>query len=520
MHFTVVAAGTEVRPGYHSQALLIADNWNDWWEYRTQFYLIVFDAGGREHDIGQVKIGRFGMSVPGPESIATPNIPPQFEALSDEFFSVGQDETYYSNLNHLDDDVRDTVLRALKDVALDPNLMDRAFRERVMMRSLLRSVEPATVEGQFRRLATGGARLTRFHVEYTTAPPDKRTPGARLTLDVEPGSRPPTNIHVLIGRNGAGKTHLLHHMTRAIADSSAGEQDVGKLLVTSPAAATQTISDPEAFTSVVSVSFSAFDAFEPLTRRERNAAEVSYTYIGLKKVPQGAEKVSPGPKDPSALAREFADSVKMCMQGARLARWRRALQMLESDPIFADAQIAGVADPDTPDEQLRALAQDAFRKLSSGHKIVLLTVTRLVEHVAERSLVLLDEPEAHLHPPLLAAFVRALSDLLVNRNGVALIATHSPVVLQEVPATCVEILRRSGRILEVDRPSIETFGENVGVLTREVFGLEVTRSGFHRLIEDAVNEEATYERVLARFNGKLGAEARALVQGLLAARED
>lgn len=112
-----------------------------------------------------------------------------------------------------------------------------------------------------------------------------------------------------------------------------------------------------------------------------------------------------------------------------------------------------------------------FGRLSSGHKIVLLTITRLVETVEERSLVLIDEPETHLHPPLLSAFVRSLSGLLINRNGVAIIATHSPVVLQEVPRSCVWKVRRSGRVTEVERPEIETFGENVGILTREVFGL-------------------------------------------------
>jgi predicted ATP-dependent endonuclease of OLD family len=69
--------------------------------------------------------------------------------------------------------------------------------------------------------------------------------------------------------------------------------------------------------------------------------------------------------------------------------------------------------------------------MSSGHAIVLLTITRLVATVEEKTLVLLDEPESHLHPPLLSAFIRALSDLLYDRNGVAIIATHSPVVLQE-----------------------------------------------------------------------------------------
>src|SRR4029077_1742647 len=111
-------------------------------------------------------------------------------------------------------------------------------------------------------------------------------------------------------------------------------------------------------------------------------------------------------------------------------------------------------------------ATSLFLNLSTGHKIVLLTLTRLVETVEERTLILFDEPESHLHPPLLSAFIRALSDLLIDRNGVAVIATHSPVVLQEVPACCAWKLQRYGGLLEAERPEAETFGENVGVLTR------------------------------------------------------
>ena len=47
-----------------------------------------------------------------------------------------------------------------------------------------------------------------------------------------------------------------------------------------------------------------------------------------------------------------------------------------------------------------------------------LTVARLVELVEEKTLVLLDEPEEHLHPPLVSALIRALSNLLIYRNGV------------------------------------------------------------------------------------------------------
>ena len=112
--------------------------------------------------------------------------------------------------------------------------------------------------------------------------------------------------------------------------------------------------------------------------------------------------------------------------------------------------------------------------------------------------------------------VTALSTI-VDRNGVAIVATHSPVVLQEVPNRCVWKVRRAGRQVNAERPAVETFGENVGVLTPEIFGLEVTHSGFHRLLQESVNTYNDYEAVLEDFNGEIGAEGRAIVRSLLAA---
>jgi ATPase subunit of ABC transporter with duplicated ATPase domains len=243
---------------------------------------------------------------------------------------------------------------------------------------------------------------------------------------------------------------------------------------------------------------------------------LQYSYIGLKR-PTETGKAADTPKSPEMLAKEFVGSVRMCLKGARLTRWKRALEMLEADQIFKEAEIASLADVALSD--LEATAIPLFRKkLSSGHKIVLLSITRLVETVDEKTLVLLDEPEAHLHPPLFSAFVRSLSDLLINRNGVAIIATHSPVVLQEVPRECVWKLRRVGFEVAAERPTMETFGENVGVLTREVFGLEVVQSGFHKILTDAVEQQLTYEAALLHFDNQLGAEARAILRGLFSAK--
>ena len=128
---------------------------------------------------------------------------------------------------------------------------------------------------------------------------------------------------------------------------------------------------------------------------------------------------------------------------------------------------------------------------------------------------MLDEPEAYLHPPLLSAFIRALSDLLINRNAVAIIGTHSPVVLQEVPRSCVWKLRRLGANSTAERLETETFGENVGLLTQEIFGLEVTNSGFHKILQKLSEENSDYDDAIASINGQLGLEGRAILRNII-----
>ena len=252
----------------------------------------------------------------------------------------------------------------------------------------------------------------------------------------------------------------------------------------------------------------------------RNALKgVRYSNVGLRRRTKGedGERITIT-LDPSELANDFSSSAKVCALGERQrrARWTRALTTLQADPIFEEAQVVSLATLD--ESQFGKQAAQLFRKLSSGHKIVLLTITKLVEKVEEKILVLMDEPEAHLHPPLLSAFIRALSDLLINRNGVAIVATHSPVILQEVPASCVWKIIRYGMASAAERPEIETFSENVGVLTREVFGLEVTRSGFHRMLTEAIGDLESVNEVAAKFDYGVGSEGRALISNLIAER--
>jgi hypothetical protein len=73
-------------------------------------------------------------------------------------------------------------------------------------------------------------------------------------------------------------------------------------------------------------------------------------------------------------------------------------------------------------------------------------------------------------------------------------------------------LDRVGFELSARRPALETFGENVGTLTNEVFGLEVTATGFHSMLTQAAYASSDYESALETFSGRVGAEGRAILR--------
>lgn len=86
-------------------------------------------------------------------------------------------------------------------------------------------------------------------------------------------------------------------------------------------------------------------------------------------------------------------SARTCLVGARQGRWLRALRLLGADSIFADADLADLVEAAAQEPRVEVLRQlsTTFILLSSGHKIVLLTITSL-RRPLKRSLVLLDEP--------------------------------------------------------------------------------------------------------------------------------
>ncbi|MDA5279940.1 AAA family ATPase [Streptomyces sp. Isolate_45] len=515
-------------------AILVPDSWDDY-GYRTSYDLWIRPNDGEMPiEVGRVKIARFNQR-PDDDRLPHGTFERQLPGGPETWVSLGQEAQYYEKLMVLGGYEAHEILRSLGDLAARLPTFELLRREQSVATSLLRSVSPGTVTRQFNRIIQGGDRLTtyRFRFHPPREPEASRRPP--LEFEVMPESVPPSNIHVLIGRNGVGKTTLLRSLATAAVRLYDRPEYAGLISY-----------DTEVgFANVLLVTFSAFDPFAGILPSHATA---SYTHVGLTRGPDDHETdISPTPrmKGREELADEFCDSLGSLATAGRFDRWIEAVDTLASDPQFA-AAVIGATDgpvPEPPDRRAIEILlgpehgrdgavlgelrtgtgrpwRDIFVSLSSGHAIVLLTLTRLVDLVAEQTLVLLDEPEAHLHPPLLASFVRALSDLLAERNGVAITATHSPVVLQEVPRSCVYKIGRTGRTGSARRPRIETYGENVGVLTHEIFGLEVMKSGFYAEIKRAVHEFGTYDQVLDHFGGQLGDEAKGIVRILIADRED
>lgn len=525
------------------------DTWDDF-GYRTSFDLLVMSDRSLR-SLGRVKIAHMDQQQgPSPLPVGI------FESLADvsdgRWFSVGQDDVYYDNIRMFGTLLASEVHTRLHDLAFScrpettprwvgPRL-DSVLSLDVTTVSLLRTVQKQSVRGQFQRIATGGARLTPYAFQYLP------TDAAQvLSFSVRPRSNPPSNIHVLIGPNGVGKSTLLHDLALSVthpglyaasltreALEQKGGVDLHRPLPGAIRFNSTNYQDNFGFVNVVSVTFSAFDRlagqFEIPYEADTEAPKTTNADWRLNRShPGSAKQIHIGlfkragsrGKSHAELSDEFVASFTEVVASEQLYLWHSCLNMLGRDPHVSAAitTITSAAwDTNPTPAQLSELGE-RFAELSSGHAIVLLTVTQLVQHVAERSLVLIDEPESHLHPPLLASLVQTLSHLLTQRNGVAVIATHSPVVLQEVPCSCVYKLSRWGG-LRGERPSIQTYGENVGVLTHEVFGLEVRTSSFHAAIEEAVSRYDSFQEVLNHFNGELGSEGKGLARILLALKSD
>ena len=193
------------------------------------------------------------------------------------------------------------------------------------------------------------------------------------------------------------------------------------------------------FNRVIAISYSAFDKF---TRPE--SVQISYVYCGIRD--------ENGRISQRGLNESYKNNSIRIREAGRQKIWIEYMKEILGDqsPDFIDHQNSEVPIDELKDEPLNSL--------SSGQAILVNFITSLVAWLDPYSLVLFDEPETHLHPNAVSNLFNVFNNALKEFESFAIIATHSPVVIQEIPSKRVLLFERNGNVTTAEKLPIETFG--------------------------------------------------------------
>lgn len=521
-------------PPFDTRFALKQDNWNDY-SFQTLYHLYhrPTESNSSPTMIGRVKILRRGQTTSDGIQINHP-----FEYLEENFCSVGASLDYYQRLNEISQNERDEILSALRDVVAQPELQAQFRDEPGWSTSLFRD-DPnpedfladasAILTGNFSELSDIGESISFRPTNWST--------DFLLEFDAPQFPTLPCRIIAVIGRNGSGKSTLLSRIAR-VAFSSPSDRMQRKIKALGKF-------DPGSigFTKIIAISYRPFDNFIVPGLYESERRQIAddiekgagrYIYAGLRDIvaevrddlaiaedrqlhddklgqlPENDLRTETRLKSLVQLADEFQRLIDQINDNDDNELLNAALK-----PLFADSSFADVGNR----KIIELLGSDPRREFlgwSTGHKIVLHVIASLVAHTTRKSLILFDEPEMHLHPPLIAALMHAFRIVLERKNSLAVVATHSPVVLQETLARHVRIVRRNGQNFEVLPPRIETFGENIGVLTYDTFGLTAESTDFYRTLDQLIVSFSDIHEINKFFTPRLSGQALAYVMEGLA----
>ncbi|PLT31967.1 AAA family ATPase [Bacillus sp. V5-8f] len=110
--------------------------------------------------------------------------------------------------------------------------------------------------------------------------------------------------------------------------------------------------------------------------------------------------------------------------------------------------------------------------LSSGELSMFMRFFDLHEHVNENSVVLIDEPETHLHPKWIRGYIKTLIDLLGDRKCHVIIATHSPLIVSDVTKNCLIGLKKDRYSIKQVKVNDKTLGLNYEDVLSDIFNIE------------------------------------------------
>lgn len=421
---------TMLFPSEYPCFTLSRDSWDDF-GYKTKFGLYYRLSPEESRFVGYVKI------LHNDELNTHLVIPEEFTQLSEKFVSLGQSFLYYTNLKDILGPSYLDFLYALRDVAFFSAFFEGVGNCFGFKKSLIRFSEADKTFQFAKKVLAGYDYKDPINFIFETTLPYHNDPlSIRFNFGDVYDNHNLSRILAIIGKNGVGKTTVLSKLADALVHE---RKDCFK-------------PNYPVFSKILATSYSIFDIFFRSVRSSFN-----YQYCGI-------QKSEGGIMDEKAISERRLKSLNLIIDFDREFALQSVLvELLGSEFVSSLSESGRRVDID------KLLSR--FTLLSSGQSMLLTMAIEILAHIRLNTLLLIDEPEIHLHPKAITKMIRIINDICKEYSSCCLMATHSSIIVQELLSKNVIILDRETDGSPVVRPMrMESMGESLTAITDEIFG--------------------------------------------------
>jgi len=309
-------------------------------------------------------------------------------------------------------------------------------------------------------------------------------------------------ISVVIGENGLGKTQALGNLARRAlkGDMSQLGIDLPRISVNRIIALTTSKRKSSAFPQNNYKRPKVWYRLFSLTEDERGQASTASLIVDLMRSSDLINGVPRGDLFLSGIS-SVNDWSEICLtnRDGSSIRIKEIFSLSESRRLDATSGINLSISP-------KRSVNGKLVALSSGESVIVRASCLISLQTENGSLILLDEPETHLHPQFINRLMFSLYEMLRLTRSSAIIATHSVYVVRETPGEQVHVLQFRNKEKSITTPGIATLGADVGELSYFVFGENEP---------SLIGKTVTKQAIDTKREGRLGKFGRVLSGSVL-----
>ncbi|WP_414052061.1 hypothetical protein [Macrococcus animalis] len=451
--------------------------WNDY-GWKTHYHLTVKDKNNKVHDVGRILIVNPKDAMEYDTIHYNLEIPREFYELGKDIITVGVGKEYYENIYKISleiDDFQNIIKERLNDISLNNNA--EQYKNEIFYKdSFTRHNSHFAICNNYKRLS----RMGKLKKEYNLSFNYEWFEGT-LNIKTKADNILPDNIYGIIGRNGSGKTRLLNDIMEELVSNNES-YEINKLLFT-----TMSSFDKHSFLLDEKVKYiSIFDDRDSNNILINRKDIIRRIYDSMQKISVNLEKT----KDLNYVTGLFKDQFEYEFDFLFEKLFENAKANIEFDNLDIENNF--------PELNI----------LSSGQIYLLYVLTTFTAEIEENMFAVIDELELYLHPPYIMIYINLLSFLFEKRNAIAFIATHSPIVIQQIPSECVYELKKDREKSKLQKINFPCYGENLSLINDRIFDISSSESGFYRELS-----RLTYEQLQEVYNNhSIGIEAKVFIK--------